>query len=108
MLNDCHRRNQKREDTDDRRERVELARECIFKLGWALTNKDLIAHMEETSEQLDWNTSGLLHPVGDNFYDVIVVDTMHKLAGLIENIFKQCNRLIFTEDKRNLEILNER
>ncbi|KAK1220919.1 hypothetical protein PQX77_016298 [Marasmius sp. AFHP31] len=32
---------------------------------------------------------------------------MHELAGLIENIFKQCNRLIFAEDKRNLEILNE-
>ncbi|KAK1216597.1 hypothetical protein PQX77_020771 [Marasmius sp. AFHP31] len=108
-LNDRHRRNQKREDTDDRRERIELVREWIFEDGYSLTNKDLVAQMEETSEQFDRNTfSELLHPVGDNFYDVIVVDTMHELAGLIENIFKQCNRLIFAEDKRNLEILNER
>ncbi|KAL0059921.1 hypothetical protein AAF712_013268, partial [Marasmius tenuissimus] len=106
---DRKRRDKQREDSDERRSRVEEARECIFEYGMALTSEFVTELMRGTSEQVDRKTfSGLLHQVGDNFYDVIVADTMHELAGLMENIFKQCNRLVFAGDSGNLDVLNER
>ncbi|KAL0575119.1 hypothetical protein V5O48_006845 [Marasmius crinis-equi] len=103
------RRLQKREDSDERRERIEIARRAIFQHGMAIGGEAVTRLVKDTSEQVDRNTfSELLHPVGENFYDILVADTMHEMAGLMEAIFKQCNRLIFAEDKNNLEVLNDR
>ncbi|KAL0565557.1 hypothetical protein V5O48_016464 [Marasmius crinis-equi] len=106
---DQRRRMQKREDSDERRERVETARKTIFDSGRALGGHVVSSLMDEASEQVNRNTfSELLHQVGDNLYDLLVADTMHELAGLMEDIFKQCNRLVFSEDRGGLEIINER
>ncbi|KAK1221912.1 hypothetical protein PQX77_015271 [Marasmius sp. AFHP31] len=107
---DHRRRDEKRVDSVERRERIEDARSCIFQHGMALKSDFVVDIMEGGhSEQLDRNTfSELLHQVGDNYYNLLVADTMHELAGLMESIFKQLNRLIFAENKKNLDILNDR
>ncbi|KAJ8085485.1 hypothetical protein PM082_004301 [Marasmius tenuissimus] len=107
---DHRRRDEKRVDSDERREWIEESRSCIFQYGMALTSDIVVEIMKGgASEQLDRNTfSELLHQVDDNYYNLLVADTMHELAGLMESLFKHLNCLVFAEDNGNLSILNSR